>query len=328
MDSAREQVQTFLNKCGQLKKSKFIMATTRIKDLLKCIVTGPVLYELFQAATARFDYISAKRRCLVITHEGFFNRGRLVLPDSDGEKLAFIFCLLVEFDHGSINFNEFLQQFFPEDGGYYVSFRSFCDSVIVCMENILRNLFFGEEESETVREFPQPLYSAPAPAAAGAYAAVAARPSPSAGTYPSGEVSPVSSHEVASFGISVGPEGMPQRGAAAPYAGQSGGLQASPVQPLNVHETMAPRPVPGAGTAEKMTAVAMIIAYERDVVTRTFMPDGDKRDGICMLDELEKAVRESRSQAVYALLRGYEYYSACHNNFSQLPVMLRNALGD
>ena len=39
------------------------------------------------------------------------------------------------------------------------------------------------------------------------------------------------------------------------------------------------------------------------------------------------SVRESRPNAVYALLRGYEYYSACHNNFSQLSIMLRSTLG-
>ena len=77
--STGEQVAEFLKKCEQLKKSKFIMATTRIKDLLKSIVNSPALYAVFQAATSRFDYVSAKRRCFVASHEGFYGRGRLVL---------------------------------------------------------------------------------------------------------------------------------------------------------------------------------------------------------------------------------------------------------
>lgn len=71
----------------------------------------------------------------------------------------------------------------------------------------------------------------------------------------------------------------------------------------------------------------MLIAYERDIIDRSLMTESEKQDGMSMLNELESAVRESRPNAVYALLRGYEYYSACHNNFSQLSIMLRSTLG-
>ena len=38
MKGTKEEVKDFLFKCEQLKKSKFIMATTRIQDMLKSIV--------------------------------------------------------------------------------------------------------------------------------------------------------------------------------------------------------------------------------------------------------------------------------------------------
>lgn len=47
MSGTKEQVLTFLEKCEELKKCKFIMATSKIKDLLKCIVNSPDLYKLF-----------------------------------------------------------------------------------------------------------------------------------------------------------------------------------------------------------------------------------------------------------------------------------------
>lgn len=326
MKSVKEQVSEFLKKCEQLRGSKFIMATTRVKDLLKCIVNSPVLYQLFQEATSRFDYISAKRRCFVTTHEGFYNRGRLVLPENAGERLSFIFCLLVEFDHDTINFNEFLLRFYPEDGGYYASFRTFCNEVIVSLENIVRELFRDE------LQLPG---QARAAAQAGAAQANKGRPKydprhgPGRMYEPHGRPA-VNSYGPASFGAPQMPTySVSSFGIAMPSkdAQNAQGLQSSPVQSAGVQSELPPRPVPGTDVGEKLSAVSMLIAYERDVIGRSLMPDGEKQNGLAILDELEAAVRESRPRTVYALLRGYEYYSACHNNFSQLSIMLRSTLG-
>lgn len=259
MKDIKEEVQDFLDKCGQLKRSKFIMATTRIKDLLISIVNSATLYELFHAVTEGFDYISAKRKCLVISHEGLLDRSRLVLPENPADKLAFIFCLLVEFDHNTINFNEFLRRFFPEDGSYYSSFHSFCDKVITPFEDIIADLFrdelYGQQSvQDATRQAEQGDYSG--------------------------------------------------QSAAQPNAAQ----QADP------------------GAAEKLSAVSILIAREKNIISGLNISERDRQDGISMLSELERAIREGRGAAADALLRGYEYYSACHNNFSQLIKLLVSAM--
>ena len=132
-------------------------------------------------------------------------------------------------------------------------------------------------------------------------------------------------HTVTSFGITV-PAPSSRQGRAQQLGG-SPWLQSAPVQGVNVYGSMPPRPVPGASQGEKLSAISMLIAYERDIIDRSLMTESEKQDGMSMLNELESAVRESRPNAVYALLRGYEYYSACHNNFSQLSIMLRSTLG-
>jgi hypothetical protein len=43
-----------------------------------------------------------------------------------------------------LNFNDFLQQFYAEDGSYFASFHSFCDDVIVSLQNLIFGIF--EEE--------------------------------------------------------------------------------------------------------------------------------------------------------------------------------------
>ncbi len=103
------------------------MATTKIKDLLKCIVNSPELYRLFDTVTKDYDYLSAKSKCLVRSGDGFSGKNYVVLPKTVGQRLAFIFCLLVEFDRDTLNFNDFLQIYFSEDGSYISSYRAFCN---------------------------------------------------------------------------------------------------------------------------------------------------------------------------------------------------------
>jgi hypothetical protein len=155
MESVGSQINNFLDKCNEIKTCKFIMATTKIKDLLKCIVNSPELYELFTTVSTNFNYIEAKQRCLIDSSDGVVNTSHVVLPDTVGDRLAFIFCLLVEFDRDSINFNWFLQHYFAEDGSYYASYHAFCDSVIVSLESLIKDVFaqeLAEENSATAEQ--------------------------------------------------------------------------------------------------------------------------------------------------------------------------------
>ncbi|MCM1437732.1 MAG: hypothetical protein NC131_00780 [Roseburia sp.] len=154
METTKTQITDFLEKCEEVKNCKFIMATTKIKDLLKSIVNSAELYELFNTVAANFDYVAAKQKCFVEA-DGTYGGSKVVLPDTVGDRLAFIFCLLVEFDRNDINFNAFLQKYYPKDGSYYASYHLFCDEVIGSLEMIVCDIF--------QRELQEPQQSLPAP---------------------------------------------------------------------------------------------------------------------------------------------------------------------
>ncbi len=146
METTITQIKDFLSKCEEVKNCKFIMATTRIKDLLKSIVNSAELYELFNTVAANFDYTAAKQKCLV--DDPAFGHSKVLLPDTIGDRLAFIFCLLVEFDRNDINFNAVLQKYYPKDGSYYASYHLFCDEVIGSLESIICDVFAQELGAE------------------------------------------------------------------------------------------------------------------------------------------------------------------------------------
>ena len=139
MKSTKEQVLEFLEKCDELTKCKFIMATTKIKDLLKCIVNSPELYGLFERVTKNFNYPEQKSKCL-LSGKGA-SAGKVVLPQTVEQRLAFLFCLLVEFDRDTINLSDFLHTYFHEDGSYFESYKAFCNTIIVGLSNSVKQAF-------------------------------------------------------------------------------------------------------------------------------------------------------------------------------------------
>ena len=181
METVKTQLTDFLNKCEEVKNCKFIMATTKIKDLLKSIVNSAELYELFNTVAANFDYIAAKQKCFKEA-DGAYGQSKVVLPDTVGDRLAFIFCLLVEFDRNDINFNVFLQKYYPKDGSYYASYHLFCDEVIGSLGMIICDIYARElaepEERTAIAQGTQEQLPPPAPEISAAFTAPAPEPLP------------------------------------------------------------------------------------------------------------------------------------------------------
>ena len=140
----KEQVLEFLEKCEELKNCKFIMATAKIKDILKCIVNCPELYHLFSEVTKNFNYLLMRSKCLVNVNDGVYGNSYCVLPNDINQRLAFCFCLFVEFDKDTLNFNEFLRIYFPEDGSYFASYHAFCNTVVSGLQDAIAEVFRDE----------------------------------------------------------------------------------------------------------------------------------------------------------------------------------------
>jgi len=151
VETVKVQLEDFLSKCEEVRNCKFIMATSKIKDLLRSIANSAELYELFNTVVSSFDYNAAKQRCFV-QEGGVYGAYRVILPDTVGERLAFIFCLLVEFDNDTIHFNDFLQTYYQKDGSFYASYHAFCDDIILKLEGMVEDVYHKELNSPD----PQP----------------------------------------------------------------------------------------------------------------------------------------------------------------------------
>ena len=140
MDTGREQIDLFLRRCDELMQSKFIIADTKIGELLQAIAASDLLYAFFRDITKDFDYPAAKDKYMNYAPYGKTQK-KLLFPQDPAEKLAFIFCLLMEFDNKTMDLSRFLQEYFYEDGSFYESFYAFCNQVVKPFKNAVKVMF-------------------------------------------------------------------------------------------------------------------------------------------------------------------------------------------
>ena len=141
MDSGKGQIDIFLRRCDELMRTSIIIADAKIGDLLKAITTSDLLYAFFRDITQNFDYVAAQLRYMNYMPYPGSRKHLLLLPEDTTEKLAFIFCLLVDLDAKNIDLGEFLSEYFYEDGDLNRGFRRFGAEVILPLRNLIRQMF-------------------------------------------------------------------------------------------------------------------------------------------------------------------------------------------
>ena len=80
MQTDASGVELFLQKCDEVMQSKFIIADTKIGELLQAIAASDLLYAFFRDITKDFDYPAAKSKYMNYAPYGKMQK-KLLFPD-------------------------------------------------------------------------------------------------------------------------------------------------------------------------------------------------------------------------------------------------------
>ena len=141
MEEKYGAIARFLNFCTDLMEGKFNEADTKITELLSEIAASEELTGLFTAVTRGFDYAKARAAYLKFPASKGETHGVAYLPSDRGELLAFVFCLFVEFDAGTLKLGDFLLRYFYVDGSYTASYLVFIDRVVRPFTEIVQGCY-------------------------------------------------------------------------------------------------------------------------------------------------------------------------------------------
>ena len=103
-----EDLASFKSAADELLSCKFILAEKRISELLKTIAANKELVELFKTALSGYNYAVEFNKSRVASK----GKVRLELPKNQARKIAYVFCLLMEFDTGKRNLKDFLDAYY------------------------------------------------------------------------------------------------------------------------------------------------------------------------------------------------------------------------
>ena len=133
-----EELALFILKADELIDSKYIIADVKIVGLLKAIAASDTLVAIFKNCLTGFDYPSAQSKYLVKSKYLAEGKGEFVLPPSSRELLAFVFSVLADIDAKRIDFPQFINKYFYEDGSFSAGYSAFLNSMIKPFKNSVK----------------------------------------------------------------------------------------------------------------------------------------------------------------------------------------------
>lgn len=134
------ELTLFLDKADELIDSKYIIADIKIVGLLKAIAASDTLVAIFKNCMTGFDYPAAQKKYLVKSKYLAEGKGEFILPSSSRELLAFIFSVLVDIDAKRIDFAQFINKYFYEDGSFSAGYTAFLNSMVKPFKNSVKML--------------------------------------------------------------------------------------------------------------------------------------------------------------------------------------------
>jgi hypothetical protein len=142
-----KDLQDFCLKCDALTASKLILADKKITDLLKTLASSKDLCALLEYCLKDYNY---KIEFLKSKRPDDAKKGKFVLSLPQGKDLiAYVFCLLCEFENKEKDLTEFLTEFYDYDELLAGGYLNFCNKVIKPFkETVLQLCSENDDETE------------------------------------------------------------------------------------------------------------------------------------------------------------------------------------
>ncbi len=143
-----EAERAFCDVVDDMIVSPVVISEKKIKSLLKCIAYYDELRAVVDIAKNGFEYDDTMERCLVGVGDAVSFR----MPMSAKEKVAFVICLLLEFDSGKRDFFKFISTCFPAPTNAD-SFNLFCQKALNPFKVAFRKIFENGDSDDFVDAF-------------------------------------------------------------------------------------------------------------------------------------------------------------------------------
>lgn len=145
------ELQDFIEKCNILTSSKLILADKKISNLLKTMAASKDFCKMLEFCLKDYNYKIEflKSKCPDNEKKGKF---KLNLPQGK-DLIAYVFCLLCEFENKERDLTEFLREFYDYEDLFADGFNNFCRKVILPFKETVAEMCSEENENTEEPQF-------------------------------------------------------------------------------------------------------------------------------------------------------------------------------
>jgi len=142
-------LHNFCAKCDAIAGSKLILADRKISALLKAIAASEDMCRLLEKILSGYNYKLEFEKARTPYPE---KEGRFILSLPKGESLiAFVFCLLCEFENKERDLANFLIEYYGYDDLFSDGYANFCREVVISFKEAVLSVCSPSEDDALVK---------------------------------------------------------------------------------------------------------------------------------------------------------------------------------
>lgn len=148
---ANAKIQAFYKACTDTKNAKFILAESKISEILRAIVNSPELVSVVSDSLAGFNFSSEFNKIQV---KNEMRRINIILPKDEHKLVAIVFSLLGEIDAHRVDFHDFIFSYFDAGNSTLLEcYDRFVQTIIMPFRDTLCEMVGYDVPQEDDEEF-------------------------------------------------------------------------------------------------------------------------------------------------------------------------------
>lgn len=141
-DEARK-IQVIIDNCNEMINGKYLVACTKLSQMLKSIAECGMVYEILADCVSGFEFETQFKRACARMPNG---KSHFVMPSRDEDILAMVFCIFVNIENKTIDFAAFLHDYFVKNNEN--EFDVFCRELVLPFRQRIGEMLLAIQKEE------------------------------------------------------------------------------------------------------------------------------------------------------------------------------------
>ena len=150
-----QELTTFNNACDEFISGKYLLIDIKLSSILKIIEDNEKLTNIINSCLKDYDFSNEFKKLATLSED----KNILRLPNTDQEIVAFVYNLLYKFKVGTIDFYQFLIDFYGTESTNKKEFAEFANTIIMPFKSAINHIYSKRHVLVETDEYQNNIYN-------------------------------------------------------------------------------------------------------------------------------------------------------------------------